>query len=155
MSDPVSMMQLIALIGDDDRYKTRLAELEKRERDANEAERKLAEAQSRHDSSKQEAEYFVAKRQNELAAAQLEHDRAAGEAAARIKLGTEQAGELTRLKDELERARSAIDAKMDELEKREKAVAQRERDVERNAQAAAQERAELKARHERLRAAMG
>jgi len=150
-----AILEALALVGNDERYKSRLAELDKRIKDAEEAERRALKAQKEHDSSKQDADHFVAKRQNELAAAQLEHDTAAKEAAARIELGRQQAAEILKMRQDIERDKAAVGMEAEAVYQREKAVAIRERDVEKLSEAVERERAELKSRHERLRAAMG
>ena len=116
MTDAVVLM---ALLADNEKYKEKLLEYEQQRTALENAAERAEKAQADLAQMRKDTDYSVAKAKNELAAKQKVHDDAAVEAAARIRVGNEQAAELHKRKHEL-------DIREVGLDKREGAVADRE-----------------------------
>lgn len=97
MSEQPSVDTIVE-ITNDDRFKQRLAEFNKRKSEAEAAEARASQAKADAQQFIEQAEQVKQQHTAEIVAAQRKHDDAADEAARRIRLGNAQADELARLK---------------------------------------------------------
>src|SRR6266705_3904114 len=112
-SDPT--LELLGLVTNADLFKQRLAEFAKMK---DQAEKTMADAERARQAAAEFVKLAEQSRQEHMAhiaASQATHDQTAKEAAKRIQVGNDQATELLRIQDEVDR--------------REKAVAQRESEL--------------------------
>ena len=132
MSDNV--LELVSLLSSDDKFKQRLAELNKGVEDAKIAEDKAAKARSEAEEFIKAADQVRQAHAGELAGHQRRHDEAAAEAALRIQVGREQAAELMRIREEQDVRRKELNTWEDRLRKSEKQLLESAADLTRRRQ---------------------
>jgi chromosome segregation ATPase len=109
MSEELSI--LAKAIEQPEKFKADIENYIKRRQEAEAAEVKLRQAMTDHEKSKTDTDAFVNKKKAELVQAQQAHDKAAKEAADRVRVGNEQVAELMRVKTELEKREAGVKAR--------------------------------------------
>jgi chromosome segregation ATPase len=113
-----SVLEAIGLVSSADLYKERLLELDRKTREAKAAVEAADKAKEEARNFTDMAEAMKQQHESRLNAKQKEHDDAASEAAARIRVGHEQAAELMRVKEELDAREAKLDEREYELDQR-------------------------------------